>query len=800
MFKDTVFINNLSATAITGKDAWNRPTPQPITITSTLKTDFQQASKTDNLKYSLNYATISRNIAEFMKVNEHHNFKSLGNIAESVANVVLDEKKGGGFETEIIIKSTKSEIRANSIEYKLSRSNLSDFIKTPDQINVNSLKLLTIIGVFTFERLQKQIVDIDLNITLNEDSTIAIHKVIDTVTLYVESSNFKTVEALVMKIGQIIFQNYGDQGIKNVSARVTKPNAITYTDGVGVSSTDMTNDTFKGLTPIEHQDSNAIIASTSGFNLPTNEEDEFIINKDHIAYIAFGSNKGNALKNITKAIEFLEQYEIKVSATSALYTSKPMYFKNQNDFFNGVLKIEFNDKSPHELLKILKKIEYEHINRVKEFDNGPREIDLDILLYDDISINTSDLTVPHKSMLERTFVLQPLCELIQPDFIHPVSAEPIHDHLKQLLLGNPNEQIQESSNLIQVTPIPRFFENNKPIENLLNFDQIDNKLQTIIMGIFNTTPDSFSDGGKNYNLNENEISEKILKLVNDGAKIIDIGGVSTRPGSLEPNEEDELNRVIPIIKIIRSSPNPIVKNIIISIDTYRSKVAEESLIAGADIINDISMGLYDPEIFNVVAKYGCPYVANHTRGTPATMSKLTNYESNMNEDIIEYFIDPINGQQEYINKDPKITNLINGTSRELSLQILKAFSKGVKKWQIILDPGIGFAKNLSQNLAVIKHAADFKNYSLVVNEPNLKENTTSHSYLSFNGLPTLLGPSRKKFLGTITKESVPSDRLISTAAAVMACIEQRTDIVRVHDVEEINKVCLVGDALYKSIY
>lgn len=794
MFKDTVFINSLSATAITGKDAWNRPTPQPITISAVLKTDFHEASRTDNLKYSLNYAVICRNISEFMRSNEHKNFKSMGNIAESVAEVVLDEKKGGGVEAEISVTSTKSEIRSNSIEYKLSRSTLPDFVAKPDEIHVNGLKLLTIIGVFTFERLKKQLVDIDLSLSLQNNSSIAIHDVIDEVTQYVESSNFKTVEALVLKIGQLIFQKFPQEGILTITATVTKPNAITYTEGVGVASSDMTPESFADMEPIELC---AMEVDKNSFNLPTFKEDETITKKLHTAYIAFGSNQGNQLENIETAISLLKTFDIETVATSSLYLSKPMYYKDQDDFYNGVIKVQFHHKTPHELLKVLKEIEYDHINRVKEFDNGPRSIDLDILLYDNISINTADLVIPHKSMLERTFVLQPLCEVIPPEFIHPVSAEPIHQHCKHLILSNPNDVLQESAQLLQVIPVPRFFKENLP--HVFAYDQVEYNLKTTVMGIFNATPDSFSDGGENYQLNDDDIRQTALQLIQSGADIIDIGGVSTRPGSKEPSEQEELDRVIPVIKAIRASKDSLLQQVTLSVDTYRANVAEKSLLSGADIINDISMGLYEPQIFDVVAKYGCPYIMNHTRGTPQTMSKLTHYESNMNEDIIEYFTSAKTGQQEYVN-DPKITNLVNGVSRELALQILQAFKAGVKKWQIILDPGIGFAKNIHQNLIILKHASDFKNYALCHNETDLELNETSSHYVSFNGLPTLLGPSRKKFLGTICNETEASHRLISTAASIMACVEQHTNIVRVHDVKEMKKVCLTGDAIYHNIY
>lgn len=124
---------------------------------------------------------------------------------------------------------------------------------------------------------------------------------------------------------------------------------------------------------------------------------------------------------------------------------------------------------------------------------------------------------------------------------------------------------------------------------------------------------------------------------------MDIGGVSTRPGSVEPSVQEELDRLLPVVRAIRESSNNALSQCVISIDTYRAKIAEECLLAGADVINDISMGLYDDCMFDVVAKYGCPYIMNHTRGTPQTMSKLTTYESNTNEDIIEYLTDPVTG-------------------------------------------------------------------------------------------------------------------------------------------------------------
>lgn len=787
MFKDKVFINNLAATAITGSDAWNRPTAQPISITIELDTDFSKASQTDNLKYSLNYAVISRNVLEFMKVNELKNFKSIQNIGEEVGKIVLDESKGGGEQGTITVKSAKSEIRADCIEYKLTR-NRSKPLEILDSINVQRLRLLTIIGVFTFERLKRQLVDIDLSIELLPTHNVQIHQIMDEITRYVESSNFKTVEALELTIGQLIFQNHGHH-INKVVVTVTKPNAITYTEGVGVQS-ELNMDRYKNLEKLEIKSSDDSANSNSGFNLPVNEEID--TGKDHIAYIAFGSNEGNQIENINWSVDLLNEHGLLVMATSSMYISKPMYFTEQPDFFNGVLKVQFEDKSPHEVLKILKDIEYKYINRVKEFDNGPRSIDLDLLLFDEITLNTTDLTVPHKSMLDRTFVLQPLCELIRPDFIHPISAEPIHNHLKELLSSSPNESVQESNKLLQFIPVKRLNNDDNP----LRFDLTFNKSPTLMMGILNVTPDSFSDGGKNFDVSIEQVLDNCVKLIEDGAKIIDVGGVSTRPGSEEPSEQEELDRVVPIVQAIRSHNDAKLSNCLISVDTYRANVAEQCLKHGADIINDISMGLYEEQIFEVVAKYQCPYIMNHTRGNSKNMSKLTEYEANTNEDIIELLIDPLTGQIPEVSRSPEVSNLINGICREQVLQVLKAYKAGVKKWQIILDPGIGFAKKLNQNLSILANSHFIRYYSAIVNDR--QNDRIIENYSSFNSMPLLLGPSRKKFLGVLNNEPNANDRIISTSAAIMACVQQDTNIVRVHDTKEMGKTITIGDAIYRQ--
>ena len=181
-----------------------------------------------------------------------------------------------------------------------------------------------------------------------------------------------------------------------------------------------------------------------------------------------------------------------------------------------------------------------------------------------------------------------------------------------------------------------------------------------IMGILNITPDSFYDGGR-YNSKE-KIQRQIEKMIISGVDIIDVGGYSSRPGAKDISIEDELNRVIPVIKIIKKK----FPETIISIDTFRSQIASEAIISGADIVNDISGGNLDSKMFETVSKHKVPYILMHMRGNPENMMSKTNYE-NVTKDVCKYF----------------------------SQKIDKAHSCGIN--DIIIDPGFGFSKTTQQN-------------------------------------------------------------------------------------------------------
>jgi dihydropteroate synthase len=271
--------------------------------------------------------------------------------------------------------------------------------------------------------------------------------------------------------------------------------------------------------------------------------------------------------------------------------------------------------------------------------------------------------------------------------------------------------------------------------------QLNLNRRTHIMGILNVTPDSFYDGGR-Y-LEVEKAVEKALSMVEEGADIIDIGGRSTRPGSKEINLEEELRRVIPVIE--RLAPNI---NVPISIDTYRAKVAERAILAGAAMINDISGLNFDSDMAKVASKYQVPIVLMHIKGTPEDMQRNPVYQDLILE-IINY----------------------------LREAIRKALENNIDEEMIIIDPGIGFGKTLSHNLEIIRRLEEFK----------------------VLGRPILIGVSRKSFIGKILNLDV-EERLEGTSSSVALSILNGACIVRVHDVKEMKRVAMVADAIKNKMF
>jgi dihydropteroate synthase len=260
--------------------------------------------------------------------------------------------------------------------------------------------------------------------------------------------------------------------------------------------------------------------------------------------------------------------------------------------------------------------------------------------------------------------------------------------------------------------------------------------RTLVMGILNVTPDSFSDGGK-YCDPEKAIRHGI-RMVRDGADIIDIGGESTRPGARSITVAEELQRVIPVIESLRQKIS-----IPISIDTNKAKVAENAIRAGASIVNDITALKCDRRMPVVVAETGATVILMHMKGSPRTMQNKPHY-----------------------------TDVIGEISVFLKERTAFAMKSGISKSKIIIDPGIGFGKRVEDNLKIIRDLGKFKKL----------------------GFPILVGPSRKSFIGAILGLPV-DERLEGTLAAIALCAKNGADIVRVHDVNHAVRTVRLTDAI-----
>lgn len=251
--------------------------------------------------------------------------------------------------------------------------------------------------------------------------------------------------------------------------------------------------------------------------------------------------------------------------------------------------------------------------------------------------------------------------------------------------------------------------------------------KAIVMGILNVTPDSFSDGGRFFSLDE--AIKHAERMISEGATIIDVGGESTRPGSIRVEEEEELRRTVPVIEKICSK-----FDIIVSIDTTKSKVAEEALNAGAEIVNDISGLRFDKNIARVVAERRAGIVLMHSRGSFETMHKQ--------EPVSDIFSEVVRGLKESLKN---------------------AFESGIEENQIILDIGLGFSKTPEQNLEILAKLEKF-----------IQE---------FAKFPMLVGSSRKSFIGKILEGADVSERLYGTLATVAISVWKGAKIIRVHDVK-----------------
>ncbi|ETV95871.1 dihydropteroate synthase [Aphanomyces invadans] len=442
------------------------------------------------------------------------------------------------------------------------------------------------------------------------------------------------------------------------------------------------------------------------------------------AYVAIGTNLGNRPGNLHRAVQELNQHAGRVVRTSLLYTTSPQYVTDQPQFLNAVLELS-TTLSATDLLVCFKDIEVRVGRVLGTLRYGPRILDVDVLFYGKHIIATTTsvgpLIVPHALLHERDFVLRPLLD-IAADFVHPTLHMTIQDlHAALPPSANP--------------PLPVLSLGVNDLMWPLH-------TKTYVMGIVNTTPNSFSGDGTGVDVGA--ALATAMTMVDQGADILDVGGESTKPNAPAVSVDEEIARVVPVIQAIRHALPPVP----ISIDTTKGRVAAAAIEARANLVNDVSGATADPTMLATVAAAQVPIVLMHTRGTPATMALQKRYE-----------------------------DVVGDVVKELRPKLDAAMAAGIPTWNIIADPGIGFAKGLAENVKLLRHIDQLK--------------------VACAPCPLLVGASRKAFLGTLCGRPIPADRGSATAATCAAAIVGGADIVRVHDVAVCVDTCKVSDAIWR---
>ncbi|CAJ1377650.1 unnamed protein product [Effrenium voratum] len=462
-------------------------------------------------------------------------------------------------------------------------------------------------------------------------------------------------------------------------------------------------------------------------------------------FVALGSNVGDRLRHLSRAVLALRKLEgLRLVSTSSLYSTKAQYVSDQPAFLNAVVALELSEQRLADLqgfLADLKRIEDE-LGRRPGLRRGPRVIDLDVVAVGQRSLDIAQgqypLQVPHALMHERDFVLVPMAEICQT-WRHPTlpGSPTLTDLLDRLRSGVSGP---EGASL-EAWPVQMLPSAGGLLGREGQLWRRDEK--TLIMGILNITPDSFSDGGDNFNT-ENAV-RAAAEMVAAGAHVLDVGGESTRPGAAEVPVEEEVRRVVPVIQGIREAG----LDVTISIDTRKADVAKAAIEAGADWINDVSGGEFASSMLSVAAEFMAPIILMHMKGTPQTMNSLASYGAVVTE-VGHYLV-----------------------SRRAAAE-----AAGVPRWNILLDPGIGFAKDMQHNLCLLRQLSELK--------------------AQLQPSPLLVGASRKRFVGTILEEPEAKRRTFGNAATTAIAVAGGADVVRVHEVKEMLQTALVCDQVYRG--
>ncbi|GAA6039133.1 hypothetical protein JCM8097_005342 [Rhodosporidiobolus ruineniae] len=778
--RDEIRVTDLQLTSpALARDHWQRPSKQqPLVCSLLILTNVDQEADSDSLlNDSLNYGTVTKciehHVASLAPASDPDGLP-LEVLADQLAQVVLF--KANAPNVTIDLRRPRAHLRAQSVGVVLARSRSdydlaptsssssssapspADWVLRPDAPNLNNDRLVVhalsrqiIIGLNACEREDEQevLVDLDfypdpMNVRLANgaragwaDWRVAVKQV----EQHLSTSGPLTIEHICTSLSRLITTPPSSPSaysqtwnVPRTTVRVSKPAALMFAKHPGVAVTRSRAD-FSFSSP-------ARAFSTSA--LPGGGK--------HTAYLGIGTNLGERAGNLGDALKELEKLgegEVRVVDTSFLYESEAMYHEEQGKFLNAAIKIE-TSLAPLPLLNLLKSVESSLGRDFSTFRNGPRVIDLDLLLYDDAVFDSREdeatkaeerwLRVPHAGIAEREFVLRPLAD-IAPTLLHPVLQQTPSALLSSILAIS-------RSTVHRVYPLSRSIV--APFSRPSSPPSSSEPPKTLLMSILNTTPDSFSDGGLNAALSSSLPSA--LAHLDAGASILDIGGMSTRPNAADVPPSEEASRVVPLIRALRASEDRRAREVPISVDTFRPDVARAAVVAGADMVNDVYGGR-EPGMLPLLAELGCPVVLMHSRGTPATMTTLTDYSAD--------------------------GGVVEGVRREMEEMVRAALEAGVRRWNVLLDPGIGFAKTAPQNYELLRRLPELLGGSELLRE-----------------FPVLVGLSRKRFLAP---EKDAKDRVTETAAAVTACVASgMCEVVRVHDTREMADAVRVADAIHRG--
>mmetsp|Transcript_1845 Transcript_1845/g.2949 ORF Transcript_1845/g.2949 Transcript_1845/m.2949 type:complete len:464 (-) Transcript_1845:29-1420(-) len=448
------------------------------------------------------------------------------------------------------------------------------------------------------------------------------------------------------------------------------------------------------------------------------------------AFIALGSNLGKSKAILSRILRPVAQAcGGKIVSCSGLYASKAELLTDQPPFLNAVVEVQLGEEqsnSPEELLRRLKSVEGKFAKSSVRY--GPREVDLDIIAFDDGQRFSSDiLTVPHPRACERDFVVRPLCDLQRG------SGVILGKHGEQAIRYLAPSKSQTAFPVQKSVWAPK----RHAVDMVAHGE--DDQRSPLVMGILNVTPDSFSDGGLYTDLDASVA--QALKMSTEGADVIDIGGESTRPNAAPVSLEEELERVLPVIERLTRREDFTSS---ISVDTRKPEVARAAIQAGAQIIND-EVGEDDDSSLSMVhcaGEMGVPIITMHTRGDARSMESLIMPDdASAMEHVIEWL-------------DNRAKLLVQ---------------HNVPSWNIMVDPGLGFAKSHQQNIDILAQLDRF----------------TKRRY------PVLIGASRKRFLRNL----MHFDADVATHASTVIAVLAGAAMVRVHDVRGAVDAVAVANAV-----